>query len=344
MRGGACAAIMRFMIAQVRGAARTLALGYVLFFWSERAFWSFFRPDDTLREVLITWFAYSLLGAVVSALVRTYRVSAWEPLFLVGAVYGWLAEGGIVDTMYGGPGGPFPLSLSFTGLAWHAMLTVGLGWRWFGLGLASGSVAIGLRRAVALGVGWGLWAIWIQNEAGTAYATTPVAFLGHAAAFSVPLAVAWWVLGRLGPSAAPPSVRERAAPAALVVVFLAAVRFPATPIAAPILLPLLLLCLVGLRRSVRGADAEDVIAQTCVATGASRYLIVLAIPVCASLVYAGLSWTRAPTNLVLYVVTTPLGFWHLGRSLWIIWRRGSTQVDVRRRSNRDRYEEAGSKP
>jgi hypothetical protein len=35
-------------------AAVILANGYILFFFSERVFWSFWRPSDNLSEFLVT--------------------------------------------------------------------------------------------------------------------------------------------------------------------------------------------------------------------------------------------------------------------------------------------------
>ena len=45
-------------------ASVVLANGYILFFFSKPAFWSFWRPGDTLPEFLITWFFYCLLGRI----------------------------------------------------------------------------------------------------------------------------------------------------------------------------------------------------------------------------------------------------------------------------------------
>jgi len=39
----------------IHKAAIVLANGYILFFFSERVFWSFWRPGDTLSELLITF-------------------------------------------------------------------------------------------------------------------------------------------------------------------------------------------------------------------------------------------------------------------------------------------------
>ena len=74
---------------QLRKSAVILANGSILFFFSERAFWSFCRPGDSLRDFVITWIAYCLLCWIFLDLVRRFRVASVPPLFLCGAVYGW---------------------------------------------------------------------------------------------------------------------------------------------------------------------------------------------------------------------------------------------------------------
>ena len=38
-----------------RKLAVVFAAGYILFFYSERVFWSFLRPGDRITDILITW-------------------------------------------------------------------------------------------------------------------------------------------------------------------------------------------------------------------------------------------------------------------------------------------------
>ena len=138
---------------QLCRATVVLANGYILFFFSERVFWSFWRPGDTLHEFLITWIAYCLLGWIFLDLVRRFKVASFPPLFLCGAVFGCVGEGVVVDTLYGGPTNPFPLSISFTGLAWHALLSVGVGWYLIGKALTEAE-ADPNRLALASGRSW----------------------------------------------------------------------------------------------------------------------------------------------------------------------------------------------
>lgn len=49
-------------------------------------------------------------------------------MFLVGAFFGWLVEGVFAMTLFGAEGILFPFTISWTGLAWHAIISVVLGW------------------------------------------------------------------------------------------------------------------------------------------------------------------------------------------------------------------------
>jgi hypothetical protein len=67
--------------------AVVLATGYILFFYSERVFWSFLRPGDKFADLLLGWLMYSLLAWVFLLLVRQCRIAAFPALFLAGAVH-----------------------------------------------------------------------------------------------------------------------------------------------------------------------------------------------------------------------------------------------------------------
>ena len=54
--------------------------------------------------------------------------------------------------------------------------------------------------------------------------------------------------------------------------------------------------------------------------------MLILIPVAAIVVYAGFRTLNLhlPTNVVLYVITMPLGFWFFFRSLWVIFHARGT--------------------
>ncbi len=301
--------------------AVVLATGYILFFYSERMFWSFFRPGDKLADLLLTWIVYSLLAWVFLLLVRQCRIAAFPALFLAGAVFGWLAEGVVVDTMYGNKDNPFPVSISFTGLAWHALISVGVGYYWQVKVLTTGNLKKIALLSVAVGLGWGSWAGWWPAELGKAN-TSLAAFAGHTIAAFVPFLLAWLVLGIAGSEWFRPAKYELPVLLSIVALFFLGVRVPATPRSVLILPPLLLVCAYGLRRNQSQEQRSDLLDNVLGHIRLHPCLLLLLMPVTAIAVYAPVpTWgLTLPTNWVLYVVTMPLGFFFLIRSLWVLHR------------------------
>lgn len=301
--------------------AVVLATGYILFFYSERVFWSFLRPGDKLADLVLGWLVYSLLAWVFLLLVRLCRITGFPALFLVGAVFGWLAEGVVVDTLYGNATNPFPMSISFTGLAWHALISVGIGWYGQGKVLMAASPSRIAAFSVAVGLGWGLWAAWWPAELGRA-STSLAAFAGHTLVCSVLLILSWAVLGLSRADWFLPAKWEMPVLVAVVLLFFLTIRVPATPRSALILPPLLLACAYGLNRNRLHERRPDLV-DTFVGHIRLRFCLGLfLIPVTAIAVYVPVAaWGLAlPTNWVLYMIAMPLGFFCLFRSLWILHR------------------------
>jgi hypothetical protein len=305
-----------------------LATGFILFFYSERMFWAFLRPGDKLGDLLLTWIVYSLLAWVFLLLIRRCRIAAFPALFLAGAVYGWLAEGVVADTMYGNKDNPFPASISFTGLAWHALISVGIGWYAQAKVLTKGNLRKIALFSAAVGLGWGLWAAWWPTELGRAN-TSLAAFAGHTLACSILLLGAWLVLGAAGSAWFHPAKYELAALWTIVALFFFGVRVPATPRSALILPPLLLLCAYGLHRNHRRERRPDVIEAVVGHIQSRSCLPLVLMPATAVIVYTPIAFWRVtlPTNWVLYVVTMPLGFVCLLGSLWVMVRGSRWPAD-----------------
>jgi hypothetical protein len=287
-----------------------LATGYLLMFYSEFLFWARLRPGDSLSGWLSTWLAYSLLGFVCLTLIARFRVrSAWA-LFLVGAVFGWLAEGLVVQTAYD----ELPLSISFTGLAWHALITVWVGWYAVRRALLSGLRST-LILAGVIGLGYGFWAIswWVEPDGGL---THPVDFARYSLLMSLLLMLACWVYDRTVPASFKP---HRIAEIAVAVLFL---TVPASPLAIAILPVLLSAVYLALRHNQGLESRASLLDATGKADPAWRYIGLLALPLAASLFYAAayalnLRWQ---TNWIVYLVTTPAGFILLVASFIKVWR------------------------
>ena len=306
----------------LRKAAVVLAIGYILFFLSERVFWSFWRPGDSLRDFVITWLAYCLMGWIFLDLVRRFKVASFPPLFLCGAVYGWVGEGVVVDTMYGDPTNPFPLSVSFTGLAWHALLSVGVGWYLLGKALTEEKPTRTAWLSLAIGLGWGLWAVWWPTELGMDVDTSVWGFVSHTVLCFLPFLIAWLVLGMARPEWFQSSRFATILLWGLASVIFVAARVPARPFAALVLPPLLLVCWLALRRNALSEQSPDVLDEMLGRIRPRNVPILLLIPAAAIAAYAvfhGLGLVL-PTNVLLYVITMPLGFWFFFRSLWVTFR------------------------
>jgi hypothetical protein len=309
------------MLRWAQKLAVVLASGYILFFYSERVFWSFVRPGDKVADFVLGWIVYSLLAWVFLLLVRQCRIASFPALFLAGAVFGWLAEGVVVDTMYGNADNPFPASISFTGLAWHALISVGIGWYAQAKVLTGGSSGKIALFSAAVGLGWGLWAGWWPAELGHTN-TSLVAFAVHAIACTIPYIAAWLVLGMAGSAWFRPAKLEMPILLGLVALFFLGVRVSATPRSVLILPPLLALCAYGLRRNLSQEQQPDILDLVIGQIRPRTCLSLLAMPLTAIVVYVPVAvWgLTLPTNWVLYVVTMPLGFFFLFRSLWILHR------------------------
>ena len=299
-----------------------LATGYILMFYSELMFWARVRPDDSLPNWLSTWLAYSLLAYVFLSILARFQVDTIWGLFLAGAAFGWLAEGLVVQTAYE----DLPLSISFTGLAWHALISVWVGWGAVRKALSAGPGATA-RLATLIGCGYGLWAIswWLEPDGGMA---APLDFAAFALVGSLLLVLAYWLAERCLPEGLTSSRKTEIVVGVLFLLYFIFVTVPAAPLAAVILPALLLVLYLALRRGRSQMGENREIER--LPTPPIRYLGLLALPLAASLVYAaafalGLRWH---SNWVVYLVTTPAGFIVLAVSLVKAWRRQAPAPEV----------------
>jgi hypothetical protein len=238
------------MTARLRPALGRLAFALlsaaVLLVFSEKLFW--YVTGYGLLDLLLGYFfpAFVLLWVV-----DTFRVRRLAPLFLAAAVFGFVAEGMLTNTLY--EGGPLAwFSVSYTPLAWHAPLSVVFGWWWLRRELLAGRTRRVALGCAAVGVPWGLWALawWLPENAadsvllaqGARLGRWPVAdFALHAFTFTGLLALAHGLLGRGGWQVSfRPSWIEIALVAAGLLLFFGALVLTVYPWA-----PLRLLVLVG---------------------------------------------------------------------------------------------------
>ena len=171
-----------------------LAAGFLMFFFSERLFWTVFKPGDQIVDLVITWLAYSVLGCVFLNILKRCGGSELPRVALAGGVYGWLAEGALVGTLYGTESSaPFPLSIVQTALSWHMLISVVVGWHFLTGAIRQGSLIKTALISAGVGLFWAAWAPFQWRE------TPPVivpfwTFVAHAALTGTLLAIACGIL------------------------------------------------------------------------------------------------------------------------------------------------------
>ena len=90
-----------------------LATGYVFLFFAERMFWSRWRDGtDDVGSFLATWTVYSIAGEICLVAIRDFRVRGICPMFIIGALLGWLIEGVFTMTFFGADGIVFPYTVA----------------------------------------------------------------------------------------------------------------------------------------------------------------------------------------------------------------------------------------
>jgi hypothetical protein len=294
-----------------------LSTGYIFVFFSEHVFWARIRPDDSLKNWISAWLAYSLMAFVFLHLVTHFKVANRWALFLAGAAFGWMAEGIVVQTTYES----LPLSISFTGLAWHALITIWIGWYALRQKLSDPSSLPTLKLAATIGAGYGLWAItwWLEPDGG-------VATLGEFSTFvlttSILVIIAFWLANWSASELFTPNRWATGIIYSLFILYFIFIAVPAAPVAILILPVLFALIYFGLRKNKRVEQNDSLLTSLTNRTSPLNYLSLLALPLTAIAVYAAaltlnLQWQ---TNWILYLITTPLGFILFGMSLFKIWR------------------------
>jgi hypothetical protein len=291
-------------------------------FFSENLFWARFRPgEDSITNYTYTWLAYSLVAYVLLTLVRRFHVRSLPAIYLVGAACGWLTEGVIVQTAYE----QFPLQLSWTGLAWHALITVVWGWYFLRQTLVKGNFRqVSLQFGLA-GVFFGFWAIFWRVEE-PANQASPVEFAVYAFAITALFGLCAWLFQRIS---YPPFQYNRIFSAIVAgvfgLMFLVAV-VPVIPWAIAVLPPLLALVGWGLALNRRCETRPDILEAMTGPLPPANLLGLLALPGLAVLLYtiADILNLRPNTGWLVYLVTMPVGAFAFIASLAFIWQRSRT--------------------
>jgi hypothetical protein len=297
-----------------------LATGYILMYFSELVFWARFDPGgknalENIAITLVMWLLYSVEGFIFLALIDRYQIRSVWALYLAGAFYGWTLEGVIAPTMYWPP----VLYIAWTGLAWHALIDVMVGWYALRQALVEHSTKRIILIAGGIGLFWSFWSIfwWIELDE----VTPPGEFALYAWITTLGLIAAYVVLNRTQPAEFRPNkVETYTIGLILTVWFLVDVTM--IPYAPLILLPLLALIIWVLRKNRRIETEESLLVTLRGPVTPLHYILVLMIPLLASVTYLGYTLidARLPTNFMVLLVTVFLGVGFFVQSIRQIYR------------------------
>jgi hypothetical protein len=291
---------MRFL----RSAALAMSVGYIFFYFSELLFWARVRPDeDSLPTWLWVWITYSVATYVALWLGWRFQARSWWQVFLVGAAYGFTIEGVIVATMYESP----PFSISFTPLAWHALISVTVGWFIVDRAVRRNRTWPFVWIGIVGGLAYGVWAInwWVEEN----HQVTTSSFAAYSFVATVFVLPAYLIAARLMRKGFDPTVIGTRVVFGLVAIQFLVTGIFVTWLAFVILPPLAYLTWRALRRS--GPEQPPTEPLTIAfPTKARQFVWFLVIPALATVVYAIAygAGVEVKTNILFFVLLAPAGF------------------------------------
>lgn len=305
--------------------AVALCSGYIIVYYGELVFWA--TPDREGMNavgIIATWLVYSIMAYPFLCVVSLFKVRSVWAVFLAGSFYGWFEEGIIVQAMYGSPDTPFPMSISFTGLAWHALIGVWVGWYLVRRVLAQNKYPTTIVLACGIGLFYGLWGIFWWNEPPQAMKVLLdtgrkdmlfIHFALYAFATTALLVLTHWLYDRVRVTEFKPSKIELWTFGVLTLLYYVFVTVPAAPKAIWVLPPLMGVTCWALFKNRRAETRPDAIVAFTQKMKLLNYLLLLFIPLVASAIYflALANDLRLHANIIFFLIATPLGF-----ILWLI--------------------------
>ena len=302
----------------------SLLTGYVFFFYGEIVFWA--TPDREGMggvELIITWMVYSFFAYVFLCVVSLFKVRSIWAVFLAGAFFGWYEEGIVLQTTHGTPDNPLPMSISWTGLAWHALIDALVGWFLVRKTLDQKSVPKTILLACSIGAFYGFWSIFWWTEPPESMKLLIdagrmdlvfVHFSIFSLAASAILIFAYWLYDRIKPFAFKPGKFEVWSLIVLTVVYFCLVTAPASPIALAVIPVFMGITLMALNRNRLVEKAPDAIDCFDSNVSLTNYLCLLFMPLTAITIYfvAFTGDILLQTNLAVYYSLSVIGFF-----LWV---------------------------
>ncbi len=304
------------LVACSRTFVRVACTAYILMYFSEFLAWARLRPQDTPMALWNTFVVYCILAVVLLSLAHRMRASGFWAVYLCGAVVGWICEGVMVQTLYMA----LPVTIIWSGLAWHALITVAVGWHRISTSLHSRSTGHSALLLSSCGLIYGVWAAsWWAEQGG--YRQPPMTFAIYSLVTGWLAVLAYWVNSNTFHH---PFILSRGAQVilgvTLAVYAISTIR--AIPYAPLVLGPLSVITLWALKRMAGDRVWYSSVQKPTTRIPLLRAMVILALPVMAIITYSLLYTLDAVwrTHGLMYVVTIPLATVLYAMSLWKAFR------------------------
>lgn len=294
-----------------RGLA-LLVVAALLTAFSETFYWYAGGTDYPARVIF-----YLIPTTALLWTIARWPGSRWPTVVLAGAVYGFVTEGVLTTVVYGGF--PFdPFAISYTALAWHALISVGFGLVLLHRLLASGSVTRAVAAIALFGAFWGVWATTLRLPPGDGDELPALAslignvdvgaFALYTVAATAVVGACHLLLGRLvRPADLSPGQGWLRFVLVAGTVWFVILVVPAAPWAPIELAALLALCAWGLTRYSRSAASTPPLASViCAPVPARRLGLLAALPLAAVATYAALRAADPSEDAIRAYLLEPL--------------------------------------
>jgi hypothetical protein len=285
-----------------------LGASFILWSVSERAFWSMMRSDDTLFFLVLGLLPYIVATYLVFLAIQYFKVSTFFEFVLMGALYGWLVEGVVAMTLFGAPGIPFPITISWTGLAWHMLISVAI-MLWWHHRVLTKSLWGSIIFSSCFGLFWGVWSMTWAFETPPIANTVPV-FALHVGGITALMAFGHWLLGRRTVTAFTPPRFEWILIGAIAVLYFGGITVQFVGVWAVILPVLFGLLALPLLQSKKRHDAPRVLLVLTTPIPLPNLAMFVLTPAIATAFYA-LTMSGVipvfPINMPLFIATSIAG-------------------------------------
>lgn len=267
----------------VAAALRIVGLGLVLAAMSE----VWFYPVTVDAQVIWLCAFYGLLAYMAWLAMAQTRVQSWAGAFWGACLFGFLIEGIPVPVLYSA----VPFTILWTSIAWHAVVSGGIGLWAFRVLCARNGLVVQLVGCAVVGLYLGLWSVelWSLREAGAAWVWTSTGDVAYQFA-------AGWAMFVAGHIALDLAVRFSAVPlafecpalavvtTALFVVGFGIAMFPLS-LVLPGLAALSVLAMMRDGRGGQGVASPFLVRLSNLRVPVSGYAASLLIPITATMTY-----------------------------------------------------------